>query len=203
MKTKSIIGTTVSVLIIAIMLIVLVKNNFVAEEYPSGMIEDQPNKLVDTESELSSRDVNIGLENNQLAPDFELQSLSGEKIRLSDYRGKKVFLNFWASWCGPCKVEMPYMENYYKKHKDLENVEMIAVNMTKSELNTKKVQAFVDAHALTFPVLLDSNGDIERLYKVIGLPTTYLIDEDGIIVDGFAGAVKNAKEIEKMIDKIK
>lgn len=97
MKTKSIIGTTVSVLIIAIMLIVLVKNNFVAEEYPSGMIEDQPNKLLDSESELSGRDVNIGLENNQLAPDFELQSLSGEKIRLSDYRGKKVFLNFWAS----------------------------------------------------------------------------------------------------------
>ncbi|MCM3758362.1 redoxin domain-containing protein [Sporosarcina aquimarina] len=203
MKTKSIIGTSVSVLIIAIMLIVLVKNNFVAEEYPSGMIEDQPNKLLYSESELSRSDLNIGLENNQVAPDFELQSLSGEKIRLSDYRGKKVFLNFWASWCGPCKVEMPYMENYYKKHKDLENVEIIAVNMTKSELNTKKVQEFVDAHGLTFPVLLDSNGDIERIYKVIGLPTTYLIDEDGIIVDGFAGAVKNAKEIEKLINKIK
>lgn len=203
MKTMSIIGTTVSVLIIAIMLIVLVKNNFVAEEYPSGMIEDQPNKLLDSESELSGRDVNIGLENNQLAPDFELQSLSGEKIRLSDYRGKKVFLNFWASWCGPCKVEMPYMENYYKKYRDLENVEIIAVNMTKGELNTKKVQEFVDAHGLTFPVLLDSNGDIERIYKVIGLPTTYLIDEDGIVVHGFAGAVKNANEIEKLINKIK
>lgn len=94
MKTKSIIGTTVSVLTITIMLIILVENNFVAEEYPSGMIEDQPNKLLDIDSDLSSSDVNIGLENNQLAPDFELQSLSGEKIRLSDYRGKKVFLNF-------------------------------------------------------------------------------------------------------------
>lgn len=203
MKTKSIIGTTVSVLTITIMLIILVENNFVAEEYPSGMIEDQPNKLLDIDSDLSSSDVNIGLENNQLAPDFELQSLSGEKIRLSDYRGKKVFLNFWASWCGPCKVEMPYMENYYKKHKDLENVEMIAVNMTKSELNTKKVQEFVDAYGLTFPVLLDSKGDIERTYKVIGLPTTYFIDEDGIIVHGFAGAVRNAYEVEKLINKIK
>lgn len=203
MKTKSIIGATVSFLIIAIMLIILVKNNFAAEEYPSGMIEDQPNKLMDTESDLSSSDLNIGLENNQLAPDFELQSLSGEKIRLSDYRGKKVFLNFWASWCAPCKVEIPYMENYYEKHKELENVEIIAVNMTKGELNTKKVHEFVYAHGLTFPVLLDSNGDIERIYKVIGLPTTYLIDEDGIIVHGFAGAVKNSHEIEELINKIK
>ncbi|REB05219.1 TlpA family protein disulfide reductase [Sporosarcina sp. BI001-red] len=203
MKPKSIIGTTVSVLIIAIMLIILVKNKFVAEEYPSGMIEDQPNKLLDTEYELSSSDLNIGIENNQLAPDFELQNLYGEKIRLSDYRGKKVFLNFWASWCGPCKVEMPYMENYYKKHKDLENAEIIAVNMTKSEFNTKKVQEFVDAHGLTFPVLLDNNGDIERIYKVIGFPTTYLINEDGIIVHGFTGAVKNANEVEKLINKIK
>ena len=90
MKAKTIIGMIISVLIITYMIVVLIKTNFVAEEYPSGMIEDQSNKL-------SSSDSDIGLEKNKVAPDFELQSLSGEIFRLSDYRGKKVFLNFWAS----------------------------------------------------------------------------------------------------------
>lgn len=196
MKAKTIIGMIISVLIITYMIVVLIKTNFVAEEYPSGMIEDQSNQL-------SSSDSDIDLEKNKVAPDFELQSLSGEIFRLSDYRGKKVFLNFWASWCGPCKVEMPYMENYYKKHKDLENVEIIAVNMTKSEINVKKVQGFVDFYGLTFPVILDSEGEVEKLYRVLSYPTTYLINEEGIIVNGFTGSVNNDEKIKELIDNIK
>ncbi|MFJ7666992.1 redoxin domain-containing protein [Lysinibacillus sp. NPDC097195] len=196
MKAKTIIGMIISILIITYMVVVLIKTNLVVEEYPSGMIEDQSNQL-------SSNDFDIGLEKNNLAPDFELQGLSGELFRLSDYKGKKVFLNFWASWCGPCKVEMPYMENYYKKHKDLENVEIIAVNMTKREINGNKVQGFVDSYGLTYPVLLDSEGEVEKLYKVLSYPTTYLINEDGIIVNGFTGSVNNEEEIKKLIDSIK
>ena len=196
MKAKTIIGMIISILIITYMIVVLIKTNVVGEEYPSGMIENQSNKL-------SSSDSDIGLEKDKVAPDFELQSLSGEIFRLSDYRGKKVFLNFWASWCGPCKIEMPYMENYYKKYKDLENVEIIAVNMTKSELNVEKVQGFVESYGLTFPVLLDSEGKVEKLYRVLGYPTTYLINEEGIIVDGFTGSVNNGEEIKEVIDSIK
>ena len=72
-----------------------------------------------------------GFKPGDTPPDFELATLSGELVRLSDYKGKKVILNFWASWCGPCKAEMPHMEKYYKKNKDAENVEIIAVNLTK------------------------------------------------------------------------
>ena len=196
MKAKTIIGRIISVLIITYMLVVLIKTNFVAEEYSSGMIKGQSNKLSGSNSE-------IGLEKDKVAPDFELQSLSGEIFRLSDYRGEKIFLNFWASWCGPCKEEMPYMENYYKKHKDLGNIEIIAVNMTKSEINVEKVQGFVDSYGLTFPVLLDSEGEVEKLYRVLGYPTTYLINEEGIIVNGFSGSLNNDEEIKELIDSIK
>src|SRR5690606_24244618 len=112
--------------------VVLIITNFVEveEKYPSGMIKDQS-------GELPYNVYDIDIEKDKIAPDFELVNLSGEKVRLSDYRGKKVFLNFWATWCGPCEIEMPYMESYYKKNKDLENVEIIAVNMTKREGNVE------------------------------------------------------------------
>lgn len=197
MKVKTI-GMIISVLIITYMITVTIKNSLVEEEYPSGLIEDQFNELAS-----KSSDLELGIKKNNVAPDFELQSLSGEVLKLSDYRGKKVFLNFWASWCGPCKVEMPYMEGYYKKYKDMENVEILAVNMTSSERNMEKMEEFVDSNELTFPVLIDNKGDVEKLYKVLSYPTTYLINEEGIVFDGFTGSLRNEEEIKELIDKIK
>ena len=110
-------GMIISVFIIAFMVIITIKTNFVGkdksaklEEYPSGLIKDQANKL-DNEG----LEYEIGSEEHNVAPDFELRSLSGEMIKLSDYKGKKVFLNFWASWCPPCRVEMPHMEKLLSK----------------------------------------------------------------------------------------
>ncbi|WP_172370442.1 peroxiredoxin family protein [Sporosarcina jiandibaonis] len=197
------VGMIISIFIIAFMVIITIKTNFVGkdksvklEEYPSGLIKDQVNKLEKEGSEFE-----IGSEKNNVAPDFELKNLSGEMVKLSDYKGKKVFLNFWASWCPPCRVEMPHMENYYKKYKDSENVEIIAVNMTTDERNIENVEKFVESLGLSFPVLLDPEGEINDLYDFDYYPTTYLINADGIIVKKFWYAV-DEKKIEELIDNI-
>ncbi|QUW23997.1 TlpA family protein disulfide reductase [Sporosarcina sp. Marseille-Q4063] len=179
----------ISVLIIVSMIVVTIKTNFSAkdtssemEEYPSGLIEDLPSDLVDENIDSES-----GLDKNERAPDFELTTLAGETVSLSDYKGKTVILNFWASWCPPCRVEMPFMENYYEENKDSENMEILAVNMTKTERGggdkIEKVQGFVDEHELTFPILLDDAGEVVKLYQVMAYPTTYIINPDGIITD--------------------
>lgn len=186
----------VSALVIIAMITLTIKTNFTTEEYPSGLIEDQQANLANTNA-----DFTLGLDINDMAPNFELQTIEGEKVQLSDFRGKKVFLNFWASWCGPCKVEMPHMQNYYDAYQDLENVEILAVNMTTQERNRELVQKFIDANTLTFPIVLDTEGEVEKLYKVIGYPTTYLINEEGIIVDGFTASV-DEKKIKTLIDQM-
>lgn len=201
MKNKKVIGMIISIVIIALMITITIKTKIetnddtvALEEYPSGLIGDQVNDNFDP--------IDFGLEKNEVAPDFELRSLSGESVKLSDYRGKKVFLNFWATWCPGCKFEMPHMENYYRQYKDLDNIEVIAVNMTKDERRIEKVQEFVDSYELTFPVLLDHENRIKSLYKVLAYPTTYIINEEGIIIDRLSGSVEE-NEIKELIDNMK
>lgn len=149
------------------------------DEYESGNLEDLPDNLVD-----ESLDLESGLDVGYEAPNFELKTLTGEAVKLSDYRGKTVMLNFWASWCPPCRVEMPHMETYYQANKDEDNIEILAVNMTTLERGSQdKVGEFVDKHGLTFPILMDKDGDILDLYKVMVYPTTYIINPDGVITD--------------------
>lgn len=201
MKNKKVIGMVISILIIALMITITIKTKIetkddtvALEEYPSGLIEDQVNNDFDP--------IELGLEKNEVAPNFELSSLSGESVKLSDYRGKKVFLNFWTTWCPGCKYEMPHMENYYRQYKDLDNVEIIAVNMTKDERRIEEVKEFVDSYELTFPVLLDSENKVKGLYKVLAYPTTYIINEEGIIIDRLSGSV-DENEIKELIDNMK
>jgi len=196
MRLKSLTGILLSMTLLVALVVLLYLNYTSADEYPSGMIEDQPDKS--TES-----DRKVGLKRNEAAPDFELENLAGEPVKLSDYRGKKVFLNFWASWCGPCQTEMPYMQQYYTKRKADKDVEILAINMTKNELNIERVKEFVQSNGLTFPILLDTEGEIERKYKVLGFPTTYLIDETGNITGTLKGAVRNSEEIYTMMDTMK
>ena len=150
-----------------------------SDEYESGNIEDLPDDIVD-----ESLDLESGLDVGDEAPDFELTSLTGETVKLSDYKGKTVMLNFWASWCPPCRVEMPHMETYYQEYKDEENIEILAVNMTSLERGSKeKVGEFVSEHRLTFPILMDEEGSVKDLYKVMVYPTTYIVNPEGIITD--------------------
>lgn len=110
------------------------------------------------------------------APDFELTSLSGEPIQLSDYRGQTVLLNFWATWCGPCRLEMPAFQNRADQFDG--ELAIVAVNNAEDPTN---VQAFVDELGLSFDILLDPGADVQRLYQVRGYPTSFLIDPEGVI----------------------
>ena len=119
------------------------------------------------------------LEVGDKAPDFELVDLEGNKHRLSDYQGEGVFLNFWGSWCGPCKTEMPFMEKLSKEF-DGQGVHILALNIKDTKL---KAETFRDQYELTFPIARDTDESVRRAYSVVPLPTTILINKDGIIED--------------------
>ncbi|MCK9486965.1 MAG: redoxin domain-containing protein [Dehalococcoidia bacterium] len=109
------------------------------------------------------------------APDFVLEMAgTGEHVRLSDFRGQTVVLNFWATWCVPCRTEMPDLQAAYED----DGVVVLAVNDKEPD---GPVQRFVEEFALTFPVVLDRQGSVREHYRVIGLPATFFIDPDGIV----------------------
>ena len=121
----------------------------------------------------------------KVAPDFELPSLKDTTVRLSDFRGKVVFVNFWATWCKPCREEMPSMEVLYKRFKD-EGLVVLAVSIDR--VTTKKdIPPFVKKLSLTFPVLVDSWGQTDKRYKLLGVPETYIIDQSGILQEKIIG----------------
>lgn len=114
-----------------------------------------------------------------LAPDFTLQTLDGKTVALSDLRGQAVIVNLWASWCGPCRLEMPAFKKVYAEYKDRDLV-ILAVNST-SQDTVSAVSKFMDEYQLPFPVLLDTDGTVSRLYRLSALPSTFFIGRDGVI----------------------
>ena len=110
-----------------------------------------------------------------VAPDFTLKSNQGKNIRLEDLRGQVVMLNFWASWCGPCRQEMPLMDEIYKKYEKL-GFTILAVNVDEDSADADR---FLDAVPVSFPVLYDNESRISELYEVDAMPTTIMIDRDG------------------------
>lgn len=113
------------------------------------------------------------------APDFALSDLNDKPYRLSDFRGKVVFLNFWATWCKPCREEMPSMEVLYKNF-EKDGLVVLAVSIDRVT-TTKDIPPFVKGMNLTFPVLIDSWGQTDKPYKRMGVPETFVIDQQGII----------------------
>ena len=109
------------------------------------------------------------------APDFTLKSRSGENVKLSEYRGDVVMINFWASWCAPCRQEMPLLEDMYKKYSDLGFV-LLGVNV---EEDSSKANDLLRDVAVTFPVLFDNANEVTKLYKVVAMPSTIIVDRDG------------------------
>jgi cytochrome c biogenesis protein CcmG/thiol:disulfide interchange protein DsbE len=118
-----------------------------------------------------------------LAPDFSLTALDGSTVRLSGLRGRPVLINFWASWCGPCRAEMPHIQAVFEAHSD-EGLVVLGVDQLESP---PAVARFVDEFDLTFLIPLDSNGKVSAAYQARGLPTSFFVDADGIIRDTFTG----------------
>ncbi|WP_042150091.1 peroxiredoxin [Paucisalibacillus sp. EB02] len=139
----------------------------------------------------------IGLKVGNKAPDFQLQTLTGDNVKLSDFRGNRVMINFWATWCPPCRAEMPDMEQF---HQD-KDIVILAINLTDTETSIEDVESFSDEYKLTFPILMDSNLDVATLYMIQPIPTTYMVDSKGIISYKALGAMNYdlmVQEFEKM-----
>lgn len=132
------------------------------------------------------------------APDFELQNLDGQSISLSDLKGKPVLINFWATWCGPCVSEMPYIQEIYGEWSG-KGLMVLAINMGES---SSKVEQFLQDHNLSLPVLLDTKAVVARMYVKRGIPTTVFIDKEGIIREIVIGAFPNKEAIENRVSKI-
>jgi cytochrome c biogenesis protein CcmG, thiol:disulfide interchange protein DsbE len=120
-----------------------------------------------------------------LAPDFELATSTGETVKLSNLRGQAVLVNLWATWCPPCREEMPSIEKVYNEYKD-RGLVVLAVNMTYQD-DAQKVEPFVIERELTFPILLDETGDMANDYQMRSLPSSYFIGRDGIIQEVVIG----------------
>ena len=132
------------------------------------------------------------------APDFQLPNLEGQAVSLSDLRGKPVFLNFWATWCGPCRHEMPFIQEIFEEWSD-EGLVILAVDIGEAP---SRVRDFIQSGNFSFPVLLDTSQDVALEYNVRGIPTTFLIDKDGIIQVMKVGSFSSTAEIEKSLSKI-
>ncbi|KZS47880.1 thiol-disulfide oxidoreductase [Paenibacillus glucanolyticus] len=132
----------------------------------------------------------------QTAPDFEAVNLQDEPVRLSDYRGQPVLLNFWASWCGPCVNEMPILNEAYAQES---GTQIIAVNIGESR---EKAEAFASKHHLEMPIVLDQHNTIKGQYGISGLPVTVLIDDQGKMVDRVTGELPSLAFVKELMSRI-
>jgi len=140
-----------------------------------------------------SEDKPVGLAIGNVAPDFELNTIEGKSIRLSELRGKKVIVNFWATWCPPCREEMPAMQKFYEQYN--EHVEVLAVNLT-SQDSREKIKPFAEEYGITFPIVLDVKGKVLKMYEIEPIPTTYIIDSKGIIREKIIGPMTFNQMVE-------
>ncbi|MFZ5968642.1 MAG: TlpA disulfide reductase family protein [Bacillota bacterium] len=169
--------------------------------------EKQENKVVESEKppkEETEAAQDYGVFPGDRAYDFTLLDREGNEIQLSSLKGKVVFVNFWTTWCGFCKQEMPDMQAVYEKYQD-QDVVMLAVNVLAAEktgTDMDSVKTFVDESGYTFPILFDVDGTVSQKYKVRALPTTYIIDKEGYISDFVSGAMKKETMIEKIEDAL-
>lgn len=141
------------------------------------------------------------------APDFTLPTMDGKQVSLRQYRGKVVFLNFWATWCIPCREEMPSLERLHQTYQS-RGLAIISIDLKES---AEQVQAFFAKLGLSFPSLLDQSGSVFRDYLVAGMPTTYLIGRDGMLLARGVGgrdwlraeALELIKELVKPVSVVK
>lgn len=137
---------------------------------------------------------NIG----NIAPDFELRTLDGQTVKLSALRGKPVLVNFWATWCPPCRAEMPYLQQVHEKW-TTKGLVLLAIDL---EEDTETIRKFMTELNLSMTVPLDTDGRVGKAYGITGIPETFLIDKDGIIRQKIIGAFPSVAAIERQLSLI-
>ena len=133
------------------------------------------------------------------APDFALTDLDGNTVRLSELRGQPVFINFWATWCPPCREEMPEIQKVYEEKG--KKVKFLAIDLSGTEKSTESVRRFLSSNGYTFPVLLDQDGSVAQRYLVRAIPTSFFIDAQGVVSYKHTGPMTRAA-MEQVIRKI-
>jgi len=157
-------------------------------------------KLYDELTKEHTVDAAGGENQKVLAEDFTVYDKEGNEVKLSDYIGKPIVMNFWASWCTPCQIEMPEFDKVYQELG--EEVEFLMINMTASGGETvDRAQAFVDNGGYSFPIVFDTEHDAAATYGASALPTTFFIDKDGYVVNQIVGAI-NAETLKEGIEGI-
>ena len=137
--------------------------------------------------------VTVGSAPGNMAPDFQLKDLGGRDLTLSELRGSPVLLNFWASWCGPCKAEMPLIQAVYEdKAWSERGLVILAIDIGEP---VETVEKFIQENGLSFTILLDGTMEVAKTYNIRAIPTTFLIDENGIIANITLGAFSNKKDL--------
>lgn len=159
-----------------------------------NVVEDEGTLEETDETDESDAGPKVGTSVGNVAPDFTLSSTTGETVSLSDYRGQRVMVNFWGTWCPPCRAEMPDMEKFYQEN----DVEILAVNLTPTESNVSDVTDFIDEFGLSFQVLLDEELAVSSQYGIQPVPTSFMVDSNGIVQYVALGAVNYEQMVQAL-----
>nr|WP_106783794.1 TlpA disulfide reductase family protein [Lysinibacillus timonensis] len=191
---KSILG-----IIVILVLVVIMISGYIRNEMEASEKVNQQSQIQGYEVDLEKGE--FGIKKGQIAPDFTLPTLTGETLTLSDLKGKRVLLNFWATWCPPCKKEMPDLQKYYEQYAELDNVEIVAVNLTYTDSSIDDVALFADSYGLTFPIPLMEDKTIGEPYQILTIPSTFMIDTEGKIQRQIVGPL-NVDSIREYVSQL-
>lgn len=186
-------------LIVALLLIVFIVGASILYNYLDDKVQHES---LGTENPSNTETANDGTEDSEKnpAPDFTVVDIDGNKHSLSDFKGKPVILNFWASWCGPCKSEMPDFEEAYKEYKD--EIHFLFINLTDGYRETMETaSSYIKEQGYTFPVYYDTMTEAAYAYNTSSIPVTYFIDAEGNFIAWVQGAI-NSSIIQQGIDMI-
>jgi len=196
MNNKKILAVSIIALVVVIAASAAVYNVYVDKVDPTtGAMTDASQTMAEASAESFSKQAFAAT----AAQDFTMQDASGKTVKLSDFKGTPVVLNFWTSWCSYCKAEMPYFESAYKKYGD--QVQFIMLNPEKSERSSGGGKTFIKESGYTFPVFYETEGKAITLYGLRGFPATVFIDANGNVVDKNVGAISQAK-LNEMIQSL-